>query len=215
MGSSISIAASRQVWAFSRDGALPFSNIISRVNSQGVPIFSIWLPVMIAAIFGLLALVNEVAASALFSLGVIASYSCYAIPIISRLTWGRHRFVPGPFYTGKFWSPIINWTCLTFMAFFWIVFLFPTKGPHPVAEDMNYSIVIFAAVIIGVVISWYVPGVGAKNWFTGPKNDYAMENGLATETIEGAIVHSSSENRRTSSKAYEILGIHYPENEKQ
>jgi amino acid transporter len=37
MGLSITIAASRQMWAFSRDGALPFSNFFRKVVSHTLP----------------------------------------------------------------------------------------------------------------------------------------------------------------------------------
>lgn len=36
MGYSITIAASRQMWAFSRDGALPFSSFFRRIVSDPV-----------------------------------------------------------------------------------------------------------------------------------------------------------------------------------
>lgn len=36
MGYSITIAASRQMWAFSRDGALPFSSFFRRIVSHPV-----------------------------------------------------------------------------------------------------------------------------------------------------------------------------------
>lgn len=36
MGYSITIAASRQMWAFSRDGALPFSSFFRRIVSYPV-----------------------------------------------------------------------------------------------------------------------------------------------------------------------------------
>lgn len=214
MGSGISISASRQVWAFARDGALPLSRIISRVNKHGVPIYSIWFSIVISAVFGLLALINDITASALFSLGVVSVYTCYAVPVFCRLVFGRAKFVPGPFYTGRLFSPLLSWTSIIFEGLFLVIFMFPTKGPMPTHDNMNYTVVIYAAMVAGVVIYWNLPVIGAKHWFVGPKNDYAMDSDVQGEVIEGSIVHSSSENNRLSSKACEVLGIHYAQDKK-
>lgn len=211
MGSGISISASRQVWAFARDGALPFSSTVSRVNKHGVPIYSIWFAITMSAIFGLLALVNDITASALFSLGVVSVYTCYAVPVFCRLVFGRDKFVPGPFYTGPLFSPLTSWTSIAFEAVFLVIFMFPTKGPMPTPANMNYTVIIYAAMVAGVIIYWNLPIIGAKQWFKGPKNDYAIDSDNQEECIEGTIIHSSLENNRLSNKACEVLGIHYPD----
>lgn len=76
MGLSILVAVSRQTWAFSRDGALPFSRFIRPVSTRlgHIPFRAIWFCVALAAILGLLSLIAPAAALALFSLAVAGPF---------------------------------------------------------------------------------------------------------------------------------------------
>jgi amino acid transporter len=58
MGLSILVAASRQAWAFSRDGALPFSPYIRPISIRlgHIPFRAIWFCVTLAGLLGLLCL---------------------------------------------------------------------------------------------------------------------------------------------------------------
>ena len=89
MGLSILVAASRQTWAFSRDGALPFSRIIRQVSVKlgYIPVYAIWFDVILAAILGLLCLIAAAAAQALFSLAVAGNNLAWGGPILARLLW--------------------------------------------------------------------------------------------------------------------------------
>lgn len=83
MGISILVAASRQTWAFSRDGALPFSRFFRPISQRFgyIPLRAIWGCVFLAAVLGLLSLIAPAAAQALFSLcvaGVSSFRSCFA-----------------------------------------------------------------------------------------------------------------------------------------
>ena len=80
MGLSILVAVSRQSWAFSRDGALPFSRYIRVVSVKMgyIPLRAVWFCVVLAAILGLLSLIAPAAALALFSLAVAGN----------NLAWG-------------------------------------------------------------------------------------------------------------------------------
>ena len=75
MGSSMLLASSRQAFAFSRDGALPFSNWLYRMNGYtGTPVNTVWFVAILAIILGLLAFAGPSAINAVFSLGVTALY---------------------------------------------------------------------------------------------------------------------------------------------
>ncbi len=75
MGSSMVLAASRQSFAFSRDGALPFSKWLYRMNAYtGTPVNTVWFCAIWAIILGLLAFAGPSAINAVFSLGVTALY---------------------------------------------------------------------------------------------------------------------------------------------
>lgn len=183
------VAASRQVWAFSRDGALPFSgyfrHVSKRVRYQ--PVRAIIGLVVVCIIFGLLCLINSVAANALFSLFVASNYVAWGTPILCRLIWGKTRFRPGEFYTGILSRPLAT-IAVVWLVFGLILSMFPSTGPNPsgmfpsftlsiimdfqrtltgyLAQDMNYTIVINGFVWIAAM-TYYA--LFARRWYTGPK----------------------------------------------
>jgi amino acid transporter len=89
MGVSILVAASRQSWAFSRDGALPFSGffrVISKTFGY-IPLRTTIGCAFLAAVLGLLCLIAPAAAAALFSLAVAGNNLAWGVPIFARLVW--------------------------------------------------------------------------------------------------------------------------------
>lgn len=142
MGLSTLVAASRQSWAFSRDGALPFSLFFRPISRKFgyIPLRVIWGCVFVAAVLGLLSLIAPVAAQALFSLAVAGTYVALGIPIFARVMWGQHKFKPGPFYTGDRFSVPIAWTAVVFLIFGTTLSMFPIGGPNPTRESSSYVI---------------------------------------------------------------------------
>lgn len=109
------VDASRVVFAFSRDGALPGSRFWSQVNGYTqTPIMAVIFVVVWAALLGLLTLQLE-AGLALFSCAVIALYISYAIPIFLRLL--SKDFQKGAWHLGAFSRPIALIACL------WVSFI--------------------------------------------------------------------------------------------
>lgn len=125
-------AASRQVWAFSRDGALPFSNVWRHVSHRirYQPVNAIIGLIVVSIIFGLLCLINSVAANALFSLFVASNYVAWGVPILCRLVWGKHNFQPGEFYMGFLSKPIAI-VAVVWLLFGLVLSMFPSDGPNP------------------------------------------------------------------------------------
>ncbi|CAK7266658.1 GABA-specific high-affinity permease [Sporothrix epigloea] len=167
MGVSMVVAASRQVWAFSRDGALPFSRYFRKINkSLGyIPLHTIWGCVVVAVLIGLLCLIAPAAASALFSLTVTGNNLAWGTPILARIIWGNARFQPGAFYTGRFSKPIAI-ASVIFLVFGIALCMFPSGGPDPNPQSMNYTIVINTAVWGGASLYYFID---AYKWFEGPK----------------------------------------------
>jgi len=131
MGISILVAASRQSWAFSRDGALPFSRFFRPISKTFgyIPLRTTIGCAFLAAILGLLCLIAPAAASALFSLAVAGNNLAWGIPIFSRVVWGQKKFTPGPVYTGRASVPIA-WAAIIFLVFGIILCMFPVGGGH-------------------------------------------------------------------------------------
>ena len=102
------LASSRQVFAFSRDGALPFSRILYRMNSYTrTPVNTVWFSAICAALMGLLVFAGDQAINAVFSTGVTAAYIAYMVPIVARFAF-KNDFKPGPFSLGWFVSMLLT-----------------------------------------------------------------------------------------------------------
>ncbi|KAL1740224.1 amino acid/polyamine transporter I [Schizophyllum fasciatum] len=180
MGSSMLLAASRQTFAFSRDGALPLSDWLYRMNKYtGTPVNTVWFVASLSLLLGLLVFAGEQAINAIFSLSIVALYIAYAIPIIARFT-GDNDFKPGPFYLGK-WSFPVSFIAVAFMSVMSVVFFFPTT-PHPAGADMNYAVVVLGGVLGASVVYFYFPKYGGQHWFAGPV--ITVGGGMAAENAE-------------------------------
>ena len=167
MGISILVAASRQAWAFSRDGALPFSSFFRHISQKFgfIPLRTTIGCAFLAAALGLLCLIAPAAAAALFSLAVAGNNLAWGTPILCRLIWGQKKFSPGPIYTGRASIPLA-WAAVTFLVFGILLSMFPVGGPSPTAESMNYTCVINSAVWGGALLYYYID---ARKWFRGPQ----------------------------------------------
>jgi amino acid transporter len=98
------LAASRQSFAFARDGALPLSSILYRMNDfTGTPVNTVWFVAAISILLGLLSLAGTQAINAVFALSVTGLYVAYSIPIAARFIF-KNNFKPGPFNLGIFVS---------------------------------------------------------------------------------------------------------------
>ncbi|KAL4863842.1 hypothetical protein BDV12DRAFT_189375 [Aspergillus spectabilis] len=172
IGLSLIIAASRQTWAFSRDGALPFSTTLRKISRyrsiRYQPINAILFLTGTCIIFGLLALINNIAANALFSLFVASNYVAWGTPILCRLLSGD-KFVPGQFYTGDGVSKVVAGVAAIWLGFGLVLSMFPVvEGPE--AAEMNYTIVINGFVWIACMLFYW--GY-ARKYYRGPRSTLA------------------------------------------
>ncbi|KAJ7849614.1 APC amino acid permease [Mycena leptocephala] len=165
MGTSILTSSSRQTWAFSRDGALPFSPFFHQINkTTRTPVNSVWLGAVGALLLGLLAFAGPTAINAVFSLGVACQYVIFSIPISARFLGGK-KFKPGPFHLGIFSS--CGHHCRGLDGLMIIVMMFPSSLVVDSAS-MNYSCVVLGGTLSFAVGYYYIPKVGGKYWFEGP-----------------------------------------------
>ncbi|KAN0079997.1 Amino acid permease domain containing protein [Tylopilus felleus] len=188
-------AVSRQSFAFARDGALPFSNTLYRMNSiTGTPVNTVWFVAACATLLGLLSLAGTQAINAVFALSVSGLYVSYSIPIAARFIF-KNNFKPGPFNLGIFSLPVAI-VAVSFMAFVNVVFFFPAT-PQTSTSNMNYTVVLGGVLVLSLVW-YYFPVYGGVHWFTGP-----VPNVDSGHTTEGASNHSSSEDRKAGAVVQE------------
>lgn len=165
MGASILTAISRQIFAFARDNGLPMSWWIKKVNKKlSVPIHAVITGGLASIVVGLLCLIGDAAASALFTLYVAGNYFAWGMPTFLRLLWMKEKFRPGPFFLGEFWSRVNGWVSTCFIAFTIVMVMFPTNK-NPDKDTMNYTCVITPGVWI-LSLGYYM--IYAKKVYHGP-----------------------------------------------
>ncbi|OBZ67516.1 putative amino-acid permease PB24D3.02c [Grifola frondosa] len=191
IGISFVTASSRQIWAFSRDGALPFSKLLYRVNTfTGTPVNAVWFSAACSLLLGLLAFAGPAAVGAVFTLGVVAQYLSYIIPISARFLGGQ-KFNPGPFSLGVASRPVAI-VAVSWMTFMGVVLLFPST-PQVAQTDMNYTVVVLGGVLCLATAYYYLPVYGGSCWFQGPVANIdihtSVESASSSEGYEDKVVY--------------------------
>ncbi|GAA1366809.1 amino acid permease [Streptomyces beijiangensis] len=172
-------AASRMVFAFSRDNALPGSKLWRKVSSRTqTPVNAVWLSVGFAGVLALPSLYSATAYGAVTAINVIGITPAYAIPIYLKLRAGD-RFQPGPWNLGR-WSKPIGWVAVVWVALVTVLFCLPQKSPVNI-DSMNYAVIALAAVLVLASIWWYV----ARNRYSTPAA-YGSDR-EQTEIAEGIV----------------------------
>ncbi|KAM3328493.1 amino-acid permease BAT1 isoform X1 [Capsicum galapagoense] len=162
-GMSSLTSNSRIAYAFSRDGAMPFSSQLQKVNKQEVPINAVWMSAFVAFCMALTSLGSLVAFQAMTSIATIGLYIAYAIPIFLRLTLGRKTFSRGRFNLGRY-GTIIGWISVLWVALISVLFSLPVS--YPITDQtLNYTPVAVGGLLILAVSTWNFSG---RHWFKGP-----------------------------------------------
>lgn len=162
-GAAQGVDASRVVFAFARDNALPGSQWLKRIHPwTQTPMSAVWFVMVGSALCGLLGF-SAAALTSLAGASVISLYISYAVPILLRITWGRDRLAVGPFSLGKWYMPI-GTMAVSWVVFITVLLLFPSSQVTT-SQSMNYAIVIIIGVFAFASTSWVL---SAHKWFHGP-----------------------------------------------
>ncbi|OCH90425.1 amino acid transporter [Obba rivulosa] len=174
-GAAQGVDASRVVFAFARDNALPGSRWWKRVNRYTqTPVNAVWLVIGLAAICGLLGF-SATAFNSLAGASVIGLYTSYATPIFLRITSGRRKLVAGPFSLGR-WSTPIGSIAVAWVAFIVVLLSFPPDQQIN-AKEMNYAAAIILVVFVFASVSWLL---SARKWFVGPLPNIDSDSSTAS-----------------------------------
>ncbi|CAG8240099.1 unnamed protein product [Penicillium salamii] len=157
---------SRTIWAISRDGALPFSGIWSRVNPRfKIPLNALGLSATVISLYGLIFLGSTTAFSAMVGAAVIFLQTSCALPQAIVLWRGRDKVLPErAFSLGKL-GPTINFISVMWVLFLDIVFFLPTERPVT-KENMNYVSVVSAGLTLFVLGLYFF---SKRGQFNGPR----------------------------------------------
>ncbi|KAH5414342.1 hypothetical protein HBI47_152630 [Parastagonospora nodorum] len=167
MGQGCMIAASRVTFAYARDDCFPLSKYWRRVNKHTqTPANAVWFNCAIGILLLFLIFGGDLAIGALFSIGAIAAFVAFTIPIVIRVFFVGNRFRPGPWHLGKFSMPI-GVIASAFVALMVPILCLPSVvGADLTPADMNWTCLVYGGPMLMVTIWWFV---SAHKWFKGPK----------------------------------------------
>ncbi|CZS89493.1 probable UGA4 GABA permease-also involved in delta-aminolevulinate transport [Rhynchosporium graminicola] len=193
VGQGLLVASSRVVYAYSRDGALPGSQWFEKVNTRTqTPVNAIWLVVAIGCVLGTLMFASPVAIGAVFSIGAIAQYIAFIIPIGLKVFVVGDKFRPGPWHLGRYSKPIGAVACC-WVALIIPVLCFPSVRGHDVTKlTMNYTCLIYGGTM-SLALLWYA--IDARKWFKGPRiNVEHLVNVSMLEDPSDSVVQGGEKN---------------------
>lgn len=116
---------SRMLYAFARDGGLPFSPLLARVSPRWqTPHVGVWVSVFVA--FGLALFAD--ALSVMAALSTVALYASYGLPVLFGLL-ARRRGWPrvGPWTLGR-WGALVNVVTVAYVVFMVVLMSLPPNG---------------------------------------------------------------------------------------
>ncbi|KAJ1545700.1 hypothetical protein HK405_007739 [Cladochytrium tenue] len=158
---------SRMIFAFSRDGAIPFSEFFHHLSPARVPARAVWFAIVIDTIICLPSLGAATAFTSLTTIGTVGLYISYAFPIFFRVLHMK-QFKRGPWHAGVM-GPILACIAVLWVCYVTVVLNLPTSNPDPfVATLFNWAPVELGGLIILFTGFWVF---SARKWFKGPKID--------------------------------------------
>ncbi|EDR05003.1 APC amino acid permease [Laccaria bicolor S238N-H82] len=147
------VAASRLVFAVARDGVMPGSKWISQVDSEGQPKNAVTVIYIFAACLLCTILPSQVAFYSLVSAGGVPTIAAYGLIALLRLTMTPDDFKSSYFFLGRF-RRLFYFVTVLFSGLIVAVMLSPFFFPVN-AQNFNFACVIFGAVTVFGVASWY------------------------------------------------------------
>ncbi len=170
-------SASRMLFAFSRDRAVPGHQLWSRISSRRVPANAVMVTAGFAALLTMPALVEvdvngapvPVAFFAVVSIGVVGLYLCFAVPIYYR--WKAGDAFPLGSWTLRGHHRWMAPVALAEIIVTSVIAMFPTSlggmpwDPSFEWKFVNYTPLVVFGVLVLLFGYWHI---SVKRWFTGP-----------------------------------------------
>ena len=171
-GMSSITSASRMMYAFSRDRAVPGHQLWRRLNGQRVPYMAAMAIAVLAFLCAFPAYFGTngaVAYAAVTSIATIGLYLAYAIPIYLRLRLGD-AWEPGEWNLGRHykWIGVVSCVWVAFIALLFMAPLSPAGVPWNSSFtwlSFNYAPVAVLGTLV-LVGGWWQ--LSARKWFKGP-----------------------------------------------
>ncbi|KAI0662858.1 hypothetical protein C8Q70DRAFT_1042556 [Cubamyces menziesii] len=184
------VAASRLIFAVARDGVLPFSGWIGKVDAARQPRNAVTVMFIFGALLLCTILPSQVAFTSLISAGGIPTTAAYGLIALLRLTMTPNDFTNSHFFLGR-WRKPFYLAAVIFNGVVFAVQVSPFQFPTN-AETFNFACVILGAVTIFGIISWYI--IPEDKWLR--REQILQQLRVADEPLE-------AEQSRSSTTAYD------------
>jgi amino acid transporter len=188
-GTASVTSASRMMFAFSRDGAVPGRDIWRKISGNRVPVNAVTAVCFFAWALMIPTLANGAIGYLVgTSVAVIGLYMAFAIPIYLRWKAGD-SFERGAWHLGNRYK-WINPIAFCWIGFITILFLLPPgKTAVWFTSDFDWNAANYAPLTVGgvllVVGLWWQ--LSARKWFKGPVREGTDEELLRLEHGDAAV----------------------------
>jgi amino acid transporter len=163
-------SASRMMFAFSRDRAVPGHQLWRQVSANRIPRNAVIAICVLSALLMLPTLYNFFVGYYVGTgIAVIGLYIAFILPVILRFRLGS-RFEPGAWTLGK------HYKWIDAIAILWVVFIVfifllpPYKSSVPWTDEFSWEALNYAPILVGGALilfgGWYL--LSAHKWFKGP-----------------------------------------------
>jgi amino acid transporter len=163
-------SASRMLFAFSRDRAVPGHQLWRQVGRNRVPQTAVLAICVASAAIMIPAYWNYLVGYLVGTgIAVIGLYVAFILPVILRYRM-KDRFEPGAWTLGRHYK-WIDLIAIIWVAFIVILFMLPPyKASVPWEDSFTWEALNYAPILVGGALllfgGWWM--LSAKNWFKGP-----------------------------------------------
>lgn len=152
----------RQIFAFSRDGAMPGSRWWHSVSPRTrTPVKAVWLAASCSLVLVLPGLWSNTVFNAVVSVNVVGLFLAYGVPIFLRLR--LDTFEQGPWNLGRYGRPV-GWIAVIWIVISSVLFMLPQTSPIT-STSFNYAPIALGVVLV-IATGWWL--TTARRRFHGP-----------------------------------------------
>ncbi|EJD36490.1 amino acid transporter [Auricularia subglabra TFB-10046 SS5] len=164
---AIAITCSRLAYAYARDGLLPASRLVSRVNGHTLtPVNACVFNLVVNTAFVCLIFAGPVTIGAVFSAGAVAAYFAFTMPVFLRCFLAGDRWRPGPWNLGKWGRPVGMYAC-GYVSVMLPILCFPAvRGANLTAQTMNWAVLVWGGPMFLATIYFLLV---VRKTYKGPK----------------------------------------------
>jgi amino acid transporter len=135
----------RLIWAMARDGKVPASRFLSKVNHHKVPVTAIWVAVPLTAVFTFWAQVEVV----IIALCTFAMYVTYGL-VVGACIWGKRPATSLVMEHSRRVSPVLAAAALSWIIGILVLLLYMT------ARSMSHRALVVSLSAVGIIAACFV-----------------------------------------------------------